>query len=229
MYKSYKTSNTGPESNYDYSREIGIKRRSFIRRSTLFNFIIILVIAGAILALHRAGRRFLHQPGAATAEAFYDDHSDAEAQPVAIHTMTEPGYIDETEVHNEDRTAPHDEEAQQKQEQEDNTASAQEPPPPPSREVKRTGTLHRARETSWAEDRRFSVDALDNQQTRRRYQELNKGLAPVESHKQPEPEKRASYTAPEQQPRQSNDELDSEAARDYYRKQNTKLSKSPIR
>jgi len=207
---------------------------------TLLNFLAILLIIGAVLALHALGKRFVFsdkgQVNAQKAETKAEaaNQNTGPAAPVkAIPAATlEP-------LQNATGTpkTPAEDIKDEKARAAEPTAAAAQSEKPVTRKhatVNRRASSARAGRTGSTEDHYYSVENLDNEQARRRYLETSK----VKGATKTAPETRTAtyntYTMPEPAPQRNlqsyaQDDLDGAAAREQYRKKNEELSSAKLK
>ena len=225
MYKSYRSTAKGVPTG-------DVRRPSrIIRRSTIVNFLAILLVFGAVFALHTASKSFFSsgdteeertpatpptvQPIAATVSAEVPSlPAIAMAAPATAETDLEV----ETEPEPAQATAPKEKPKVQAVRPARNTTR------------RRTGRLMRARRNDYAADRAYGIELLDNQSARRSYQEQNRATAKSDVDYAHSVNRQAIYTMPEEPTRSSHptyayDDLDGEAARQHYNAENKRLSR----
>ena len=247
MYKSYRSTAKGVSTG-------SVRKPSrIIRRSTLVNFFAILLIFGAVLALHKASKEFAFfgsteeertpATGALATETIETESPavqpiaatvSAEVPSLPAIAMAEP-LTAETDIEVEAKPAVADAEVEAESEPAQTTAPEEEPKVqaatrPARRTTRHTGRLMRARRNDYAADRAYGIELLDNQSARRSYREQNRAAARSTRDYEKGVSTQAVYTMPEEpaapsHPIYAYDDLDSEAARQHYNAENKMLSR----
>ncbi len=187
-----------------------LQRLGFLRRSTVLNFLAILLVIGVVLALHAASKNFIFPKTPPVAQAQTEDTSAANTAEAAIVEL-EPAPDPAPTL----APAPEAEKP-----------AAMEEKPAPKKRVAAAGKNRatRTRQSRWSEDQSYGVENLDGESSRRRYLESNKDSSGSYS----------TYTMTESPPETVSrayayDDLDGAAARAQYRKETERLSKANLK